>query len=139
MIMARGVQQYLAALLVCCNEYYDCRIMWFSSIYILLAGVPGGYRKEVGPLIPNIISAIWLPNDGWEQYCSGWFVHWICIVSSGDLHRIHRFLRTDDNPHNKIAMFHNKYFMERDHTVMDCVEEELVIRNKVEYARDCVT
>ena len=35
-------------------------------------------------------------------------------------------------------MFHNKYFMERDHTVMDCVEEELVIRNKQEYERDCV-
>ena len=88
-------------------------------------------------LIPHIISAIWLPDDGWESRCSGWFVHWICIVSSGDLHRLVNFLRTDVDPHTQGAMFHNKYFMERDHTVMDCVEEELVNRNKEEYKRDC--
>lgn len=36
-------------------------------------------------------------------------------------------------------MFHNKYFMERDHTVMDCIEEEIVNRNKEEYKRDCAS
>ena len=33
--------------------------------------------------------------------------------------------------------FHNKYFMKVDHTVMDCLEEQLVIRNKQEYENDC--
>ena len=35
-------------------------------------------------------------------------------------------------------MFHNKYFMERDHTVMDCLEEQLVVRNRLEYEKDCL-
>ena len=104
-----------------------------------LLGVPGGYREEAADLIPHVISAIWLPKSGWEQYCSGWIIHWICIVSSGDLQRLAKFMRTDIDPHlhKQGAMFHNKYFMERDHTVMDCVEEQLVNRNKQEYVRHC--
>ena len=42
------------------------------------------------------------------------------------------------DPHNiQGPFFHNKYFMEVDHTVMDCMEEQLVIRNKQEYVSDC--
>ena len=106
------------------------------SVSLSLVDVPGGYRKEVAGIIPHIVSAIWLPEVGWEPHCSGWFMHWICIVSSGDLHRLKRFMNTSGN---RGAMFHNKYFMERDHTVMDCIEEELVSRNKQEYEKDCIT
>ena len=36
-------------------------------------------------------------------------------------------------------MFHNKYFTETDQTVMDCMEEELASRNKLEYnVKDCL-
>ena len=31
------------------------------------------------------------------------------------------------------ALFHNKYFMELDHVVMDCIEERIVDMNKREY------
>ena len=64
----------------------------------------------------------------------------MCIrdSSSGDLQRLARLVETDAY-HVQQPMFHNKYFMERDHTVMDCLEEQLVIRNKEQYDRDCVT
>lgn len=48
-------------------------------------------------------------------------------------------MNTSADPHTYGALFHNKYFMERDHTVMDCIEEELISRNKLEYERDCIT
>ena len=48
-------------------------------------------------------------------------------------------MNTSAEPHDHGAMFHNKYYMERDHTVMDCIEEELVSRNKQEYEKDCIT
>ena len=35
------------------------------------------------------------------------------------------------------ALFHNKYFMEVDHTVMDCMEERAVARNRLEFEQDC--
>ena len=104
-----------------------------------LTGVPGGYKKEVESIIPYIVSAIWLHEVDWEPHCSGWYLHWICIVSSGDLHRLKTFMNTSADPHTYGALFHNKYFMERDHTVMDCIEEELISRNKLEYERDCIT
>ena len=35
------------------------------------------------------------------------------------------------------ALFHNKYFMELDHTVMDCMEERAVAKNRQEFEADC--
>ena len=56
-------------------------------------------------------------------------------MTSADLHRV----RSKVNINNlKGPMFHNKYFMEKDHIVMDCMEEELVIRNRLEYEKDCL-
>jgi len=37
---------------------------------------------------------------------------------------------------NKGFLFFNKYFMEVDHVIMDCMEERLVKQNMLEYARD---
>ena len=36
------------------------------------------------------------------------------------------------------VMFYNKYFMEYDHVVMDCMEKRIVEQNKLEYDRDCI-
>ena len=41
--------------------------------------------------------------------------------------------------HPKGPFFHNKYYMERDRTVMDCMEEQLVSRNRKEYEIDCLS
>ena len=34
------------------------------------------------------------------------------------------------------ALFHNKYFTELDHTVMDCMEERAVAKNRQEFEAD---
>ena len=104
-------------------------------------GVPGGYNASLRSLVPVVSTYIWVTNDlkkPYTQYCtSGYIVHVICIMTSADLFRVSRDLEVDaSNPTGPI--FHNKYFMERDHTVMDCVEKELVTRNSLEYNRDCL-
>ena len=55
-------------------------------------------------------------------------------MGSADLHQVKYEVDLDD-VHG--PFFHNKYFMEWDHTVMDCLEEQLVIRNKREYIKEC--
>ena len=66
--------------------------------------------------------------------CSSWIIHSICVISSADLYQLKYQVDLNDI---QGPLFHNKYFMERDHTVMDCLEEQLVIRNKQEYIREC--
>ena len=58
-------------------------------------------------------------------------VHDICIVSSSDLPRLKNV------SDKKQWLFHNKYFMEYDHIVMDCIERRLLQRNYHEYIQDC--
>ena len=57
----------------------------------------------------------------------------MCIISSGDLHRLKY---STDPDYVRAPLFHNKYSMAEDHTVMDCMEELLIERNKQEYIRD---
>ena len=35
------------------------------------------------------------------------------------------------------ALFQNKYFVENDHVAMDCMEEGIVDRNRIEYQLEC--
>lgn len=82
----------------------------------------------------HIADTIWLSwDDEWKKHCRGSSVHRVCVVSSGDLHRLK--YRTDPL-HVTPPLFHNKYSMSEDHTVMDCMEKLLVERNKLEYIRD---
>ena len=71
-----------------------------------------------------------------KRYCKGgYIVHSICIVTCADLSSV----QSNVDVNNLTGpMFHNKYFMERDHTAMDCIEEQLVIRNRLEYEQDCL-
>lgn len=81
---------------------------------------------------PLIAETIWLPlnDDDWHRYCRGSVVHRVCIVSSGDLHRLKH------STGQRFPLFHNKYSMAEDHTLMDCIEELLIERNKKEFVRD---
>ena len=103
---------------------------FYSSLY-MVPGVPGGFNK----MIPRdfrfrIINCVWGSSS---SHCSGRFVHDICIVASGDLKEV--VAKSRDGG---VALFHNKYFMEQDHVVMDCMEERLVARNKEEFKSDCL-
>ena len=102
-----------------------------------IAGVPGGYN--ISSHIPIVSKCTWMTGQHQtkaKQYCKGGhIVHNICIITGADLSSIQS--KVDVNNLTG-PMFHNKYFVEIDHTVMDCIEEQLVIRNRLEYERDCL-
>lgn len=110
----------------------SCRLHVMINSRIHIIDVPGGYNEKVDHLIPKVADVVWFRG---HTSCRGWNVHGICIVSSGDLHRL-KYKVDLDNIQG--PFFHNKYFMERDHAVMDCLEEQLVIRNKEEYKKECI-
>jgi hypothetical protein len=61
--------------------------------------------------------------------CHGTVVHEVCIVGIGDFPAIVR--------DRSRRLFHNKYFMDYDHTVMGCMEEHLVAANIQEHQQEC--
>ena len=108
----------------------------FYASLIHLPGVPGGnppHRVNV----PIIDRYIWMKKNSQTRFkmesCEGRMLHSICIVSVGDLDQIFRWGVKNQVP----VFFFNKYFMEDDHVVMDCMEEWLIQQNKKEYLEDC--
>jgi hypothetical protein len=53
-------------------------------------------------------------------------IHYLCIASSSDLPRI------VDKSRKKEWMFYNKYLIDYDDIVMDCIERELLSRNSID-------
>ena len=107
---------------------------YYASLF-RLPGTPGGCPVEKRSPVA-ITTYLWIQGElqnNPSHYCAGRVVHGICIVTSGDLHRI---LHHVANQYQDIY-FVNKYFAEDDHVIMDCMEERLVRQNMVEYARDC--
>ena len=98
----------------------------FYATMFMMPGVPGGYDKALASKYFVLESSFWVYTKKTE--CHGKKVHVVCVVSAGDLPNI------VSNTDNRI--FHNKYFMEYDHTVMRCMEERIVQRNKLEYQQD---
>ena len=67
--------------------------------------------------------------------CGGKQVHSSCILNVRDIPLLHNY---NSKRKNTTVMFYNKYFMEYDHVVMDCMEKRIVEQNKLEYERDCM-
>ena len=114
---------------------------FYASLYHLPeAAVYGGYPGNATTGLPRIPMrlehSIWLIRGKQlrepSKYCSGKVVHFICVANSGDLHRIYESALSWQH------FFFNKYSMEEDHVVMDCMEEKLIAHNKKEYAQDCL-
>ncbi len=95
----------------------------------MVPGVPGGYSP--GKKYFRIEQSFWMTSMG-SKPCSGKVVHDICIPTIRGLERITTASKDGQN-----ALFLNKYFMEQDHVMMDCMEERLIARNKIEYEEDC--
>ena len=95
----------------------------FYATIFMLPGVPGGYNGKIKYF--NTESVFWIDHN---ETCHGKVVHNICIVGVGDLPRVVQMAGRH--------FFHNKYFMEHDHTVMSCMEERIVQMNKLEYLRE---
>ena len=104
---------------------------FYATLY-MMPGIPGGYDPKLDDLYFTIDMYMWMYTKAQKAKCGGKVVHSICIVSVPDLPEI--LNRSKDG---KLAIFSNKYFMEMDHVVMDCMEERLVARNRLEYKQDC--
>ena len=109
----------------------------FYASLARLPEAPGGFPKSGSIAVPVVDQYIWLSSRGtprkYQQSCQGKAVHFICILTVGDLREIYRLGVNNPRPH----FFFNKYFMEDDHVVMDCMEERLVQQNMLEYKHDC--
>ncbi len=84
-------------------------------------------KTLLNPKIPlglRIEQCFWVTGNK-PKICSGEIVHKICIPTIQELERIITASKDEQN-----ALFHNKYFMEQDHAMMDCMEERLIARNK---------
>ena len=109
----------------------------FYASLVHLPKVPGGLPPHRAPL-PTVDKYIWMNKHTQTrsrlESCEGRMVHFICIVGVGDLDQIYRWGVLRKTP----VFFFNKYFMEEDHVVMDCLEERLLQQNKREYEMDCI-
>ena len=107
-----------------------------EHFYATMYMVPSAPHGHEPPLTNNfnVINCFWVNTHDTASLksCSGKVVHDLCIASSGDLHKVYM---TSIRPGT--YMFFNKYFMDEDHIVMDCMEERLVERNRAEYRLDC--
>lgn len=93
-------------------------------------GAPGAYDPKYSDLYFSMESVYWTLKD---RHCRGKELHHMCIVSIGDVQEIVMSNLGKDH------VFHNKYFMDYDHTVMNCMEERIVGINKLEYDLECPT
>ena len=104
--------------------YASMYMYWLSEVY-------HGHTDVEGDGYGSIVSVRWVGVSEKEVCCAGEVIHHVCIISTADLHLVQRSTR------NNLYMFYNKYFMEDDHVVMDCMEERLTRQNKLEYLKDC--
>ena len=108
---------------------------YYATVY-MLSNAPGGYNPKMRRKFFKTDNYFWRNREYVKKngkQCSGNIVHNICIVDIGDLQRI---LKDTDN--GRRAFFHNKYLMEHDHIIMDCMEERIVDKNRLEYEKECM-
>ena len=105
---------------------------FYASLY-MLREAPGGRPLGKSVKVPIVDDVIWLTRRWAKRHrwsvCHGFEVHKVCVLDCYDLHTIFN--------HQSNAFFFNKYFMEKDHIIMECAEERLVERNMQEYKNDC--
>ena len=113
---------------------YNARIPeehFYASLY-MLPEVPQGNSSYNSS---DIVAVTWGEkyNDKTFRDCAGKLVHSVCIITIGDLPMV----SASANNRTATFLFYNKYFMEDDHIVMDCMEENLIQKNKIENRNDC--
>lgn len=109
--------------------------LFFSTVNSF-PDAPGGYHSLPANTsnMPLIAKRDWVFfRQTFKKLCfSRKLVHNICIVGVLDLPRL------GEESNKRSWWFHNKYFMEYDHVVMNCMENLLLRRNALEYQRDCL-
>jgi len=106
---------------------------FFPTVYVR-PNVLGGKRPDLPKdNLFQTVNYFWNFKPEQKKVCQGEQIHLICVVEIGDLKRV---LNATGSSGEK-ALFQNKYFMENDHLIMDCMEERIVARNKLECEEDC--
>ena len=113
----KALHRYMSTALMPDEEFYATAYM--------LPEAPTAHRSYESKL--SLVKAFFLPPN-FKGTCTGKPVHMSCVL---DVRAIPLF-----HSENSIIIFFNKYFMEYDHVVMDCMEKRIVEQNKLEYKRD---
>ena len=110
-------------------QYVHSAEEYFFATLNILKDAPGNPRTlKKGVRMPTVSVPIWFSND--NTVCiERHFIHNICILSASDL----PYLRGRSN-----LWFFNKYRIDYDRVVMDCMEELLLKRHFKEYEVDCI-
>lgn len=116
-----------------CRDVYIPEEHFFASLYWLKEAPDGQFSRDQTGVIPQV-SNMDKHNRQHGPLCAGEIVHSLCILSSGDLNTIYIKGILSHNT----QFFYNKYFMQNDHVVMDCMEQRIVQQNKHEYFQDCL-
>ena len=111
---------------------------FYSSLYELPDAKGAKPNKSVITSIagiPRVDQFIWTSGNAGSHLsslCPGRkVVHSICILTTPDMKQVLAATK-------QTSFFFNKYFLELDPTVMDCMEEMLVRTNIKEYWKDCI-
>ena len=116
----RALYQYMSTALMPDEEF-------FATAY-MLPEAPTAHRPGFKLFLVKAFFLFENPN----KTCAGKAVHTSCILNVRDIPLLHEYMSGKST-----IFFYNKYFMEYDHVVMDCMEQRIVEQNKLEYRRDC--
>lgn len=112
---------------------FESAVELFFSTVNHFHDAPGNRYLLRGRKMPLLAQRIWKFQtlNGSPLCKERRLFHRICIVSSSDLPWLREVME------KKQFYFFNKYWIDYDHVVMDCIENLLVERNVEEHIRDC--
>ena len=123
------------ALLRFLNDFESAVELFFSTVNHFPEAPGNVYLLEKNRKMPLLAQRIWKYQTlMYSPLCMERKLHHrICIVSASDLPWLRMIMD------KRKFYFLNKYWIEYDHVVMDCIEDLLVEENVEEYSRDCTT
>ena len=113
-------------------EYTQSAEEFFFSTLNMLKDAPGNYMrlKAAGVKMPRFSRRLWSYSLKKGDCIDGNLRHNICIVSASDLPFIMKEMKTG-------LWFYNKYLIDYDHVVNDCMQLLLIQDNFKRYNEDC--
>ena len=117
------IRQFMSTAMMPDEEFY-------ATAYMLPEAPKGHCASNCEQV--SVIKAIFT-SDMPKGVCAGKSAHFSCILSILDLPMLTKYSKS-----NTTYFFFNKYDMDYDHVVMDCMEESIVKQNKWEFALDCI-
>ena len=117
------IRQFMSTASMADEEFYATTYM--------LPDAPKGHCARGSNCKPVWATKTFFLRDMPKGVCAGKSAHFSCILSILDLPFLTTYSRSDIT-----YFFFNKYFMDYDHVVMDCMERSIVKQNMLEFARD---